>query len=142
LLLFPPAVLLGAFGMLGTLAASRLAAVLPMLLLAIALPAVYLGSALLMYLVVVGLKWLVVGRYQPRVAPMWSHFVWRSEFITALYESAAVPGLLGAFTGTPFLAPLLRLLGVRIGRRVFIETTLLTEFDLVLVADVDVIVDV
>jgi non-ribosomal peptide synthetase-like protein len=66
---------------------------------------------------------------------MWSHFVWRSEFITALYESAAVPGLLGAFTGTPFLAPLLRLLGVRIGKRVYMETTYLTEFDLVNVGD-------
>jgi non-ribosomal peptide synthetase-like protein len=66
---------------------------------------------------------------------MWSHFVWRSELITALYESAAVPGLLGGFTGTPFLAPLLRLLGVRIGRRVFIETTYTTEFDLVRVGD-------
>jgi non-ribosomal peptide synthetase-like protein len=101
----------------------------------LALPAVGLASALLLYLTVVGLKWLVVGRYRPRVAPMWSHFVWRSELITALYESAAVPGLLGGFTGTPFLAPLLRLLGARVGRRVYLETTYLTEFDLVRVGD-------
>jgi non-ribosomal peptide synthetase-like protein len=66
---------------------------------------------------------------------MWSHFVWRSELITALYENAAVPGLLNGFTGTPFLAPLLRLLGVRIGERVCMETTYFTEFDLVDVAN-------
>jgi non-ribosomal peptide synthetase-like protein len=123
------------FGLLGTLAAARLAPALPTPLLALALPAVGLASALLLYLTVVGLKWLVVGRYRPRVAPMWSHFVWRSELITALYESAAVPGLLGGLTGTPFLAPLLRLLGARVGRRVYLETTYLTEFDLVRVGD-------
>jgi non-ribosomal peptide synthetase-like protein len=128
-------VLLSTFGLLGTLAAFRLASVLPALVLAAVLPGVYLGSALLLYFVVAGLKWLVVGRYRPRVAPMWSHFVWRSELITALYESAAVPGMLGAFTGTPFLGPLLRLLGARIGRRVYLETTYLTEFDLVRVGD-------
>jgi non-ribosomal peptide synthetase-like protein len=66
---------------------------------------------------------------------MWSPFVWRSELTTALYESAAVPGFLGAFTGTPFVGPLLRLLGARIGRRVYMETTFLTEFDLVHVGD-------
>jgi non-ribosomal peptide synthetase-like protein len=130
-----PTILLSTFGMLGTLAVACLAAALPTILLALVIPAVYLSSALLLYLNVVVLKWLVVGRYRPRVAPMWSHFVWRSEFITALYESAAVPGLLGALTGTPFLAPLLRLFGVRIGRRVFMETTYLTEFDLVRVDD-------
>jgi non-ribosomal peptide synthetase-like protein len=130
----PPA-LLSTFGLLGVLAASRLAAVLPGPALAAALPAAFLCAALAGYLAVVGLKWLLVGRYRPRVAPMWSHIVWRSELVTALYESAAVPGLLGAFTGTPFLAPLLRLLGARVGRRCHLETTYLTEFDLVRVGD-------
>jgi non-ribosomal peptide synthetase-like protein len=130
-----PAVLLSTFGLLGTLAAAWLAPVLPTPLLAAVLPGVGLASALGLYLTVVALKWLVVGRYRPRVAPMWSHFVWRSELITALYESAAVPGMLGGFTGTPFLAPLLRLLGARVGRRVYLETTYLTEFDLVRVGD-------
>jgi non-ribosomal peptide synthetase-like protein len=130
-----PAVLLGTFGLLGLLAAARLAGVLSAPVLAAVLPAVGLASGLLLYLVVAGLKWLVVGRYRPRVEPMWSHFVWRSELITALYESAAVPGFLGAFTGTPFVGPLLRLLGARIGRRVYLETTYLTEFDLVRVDD-------
>ncbi len=130
-----PSVLLSTFALLGTLAAYLLTSVVSTPLLAILLPGVYLASALAGCLVVVALKWLVMGRYRPRVEPMWSHFVWRSEFITALYESAAVPGLLGGFTGTPLLAPLLRLLGVRIGRRVFIETTYMTEFDLVQVGD-------
>ncbi|WP_254053915.1 Pls/PosA family non-ribosomal peptide synthetase [Singulisphaera sp. GP187] len=99
------------------------------------LPAVYLGSGLAVTLITAGLKWLVVGRYRPRVVPMWSFFVWRTELITALYENVAVPWILHWFTGTPLMAPLLRLFGARIGRRVYMETTFLTEFDLVRVDD-------
>jgi non-ribosomal peptide synthetase-like protein len=99
------------------------------------LPVLYLALACVTVGVVAGLKWLVVGRYRPRVEPLWSHFVWRSELITGLYENTVVPALLAAFTGTPFLPPLLRLFGARIGRRVWMDTTFLTEFDLVHVGD-------
>ncbi len=81
------------------------------------------------------IKWWLVGRYRPRVRPMWSSFVWRSELVTALYENVAVPWLVGPLTGTPFLAPVMRLFGARIGKRCFIETTFMTEFDLVSVGD-------
>ena len=99
------------------------------------LPAAYLASGLLVTLLSAGLKWAVVGHYRPRVEPMWSHFVWRTELITSLYENVPLPSLLHWFTGTPFLPPLLRLFGARIGRRVCMETTYLTEFDLVQVDD-------
>lgn len=98
-------------------------------------PILYFTSALVVTLLVVALKWLVVGRYRPRIEPLWSFFVWRSELITGLYESVAVPLLLTWFTGTPLLSVMLRWFGVRIGRRVYIETTFVTEFDLVRVED-------
>ncbi|UKO95897.1 Pls/PosA family non-ribosomal peptide synthetase [Nostoc sp. UHCC 0870] len=98
-------------------------------------PALFIGSSLLVTLFVVMLKWMIVGRYRPRVEPLWSIFVRRTEFITGLYETVAVPFLLRWFTGTPLLAPLLGLFGAKIGRRVYMETTYLTEFDLVRVAD-------
>ncbi len=104
-------------------------------LLVAALPAVFLGVGLLLTLVTAALKWLVVGRYRPRVEPQWSHFVWRTEFITGLYEGVAVPWLLQGLAGTPMMAPVLRLFGARVGRRAFMETTFLTEFDLVRVGD-------
>jgi non-ribosomal peptide synthetase-like protein len=47
----------------------------------------------------------------------------------------AVPALLQWLTGTPWIAPFLRLLGARIGRCVWLDTTYLTEFDLVEVED-------
>ena len=65
-------------------------------------PAVYLGCALLAAGVVAGLKWLLVGRYRPRVEPSWSHFVWRTELITGLYETVTVPWLLHWLTGNSF----------------------------------------
>lgn len=80
-------------------------------------------------------KWAVAGRYRPRVEPLWSLFVRRTEFVTGLFEAAAVPAGVGALVGTPFLPPVLRGLGARIGRRTWIGTTYLTEFDLVEVGD-------
>ncbi|MBR8839912.1 MAG: amino acid adenylation domain-containing protein [Stigonema ocellatum SAG 48.90 = DSM 106950] len=99
------------------------------------MPILYLSSALLVTGLVAALKWLIIGRYQPRVEPLWSNFVWRTEMITGLYESVAVPFLIGWLTGTPMLAPILRLFGAKIGRRVYMDTTFLTEFDLVRVGD-------
>ena len=83
----------------------------------------------------VAVKWLVVGRYQPGEKPLWSTFVWRNELVNALHEHLAGPFLIGALTGTPFIAWYLRLLGARIGRRTYIETTDFSEFDLARIGD-------
>jgi non-ribosomal peptide synthetase-like protein len=87
------------------------------------------------FLLVVALKWILVGRYRPRAAPMWTLFVWLSEAVTNLYESLAVPNLLAHLRGTPLLPWALRLLGARIGRGVYLDTTDLTEFDCVSIGD-------
>ncbi|SFP69088.1 non-ribosomal peptide synthetase terminal domain of unknown function [Amycolatopsis arida] len=101
----------------------------------LATPLVLAAAGLAVVLVVVLLKWLLVGRYAPRAEPLWSTFVRRSELVTGLYEDAAVPALLGALAGTPMLPALLRLFGARMGRRVWLASTYLTEFDLVRVGD-------
>ncbi|MFI2206124.1 Pls/PosA family non-ribosomal peptide synthetase [Streptomyces sp. NPDC020192] len=80
-------------------------------------------------------KWVVAGRYRPRVEPLWKLFVRRTEFVTGLFEAAAVPAGVGALVGTPFLPPVLRSFGARIGRRTWLGTMYLTEFDLVEVGD-------
>jgi non-ribosomal peptide synthetase-like protein len=93
-------------------------------------PALYLGCGLSAAGVTILVKWLLVGRYKPCEKPLWSTFVWRNELINALHEHLASPFLVSALTGTPFMAWYLRLLGARIGRRVYIETTDFSEFDL------------
>jgi non-ribosomal peptide synthetase-like protein len=87
------------------------------------------------FLLVVGLKWILMGRYRPRAAPMWTPFVWLSEAVTNLYESLAVPNLLEFLRGTPILPWALRLLGARMGKGVYLDTTDLTEFDCVSIGD-------
>ena len=81
------------------------------------------------------LKWLLIGRYRPHAAPMWSLFVWLSEAVTSLYESIAVPNVLNFLRGTPWLPVLLRLLGVKIGAGVYLDSTDITEFDCVSIGD-------
>jgi non-ribosomal peptide synthetase-like protein len=87
------------------------------------------------FLLVVALKWLLLGRYRPYAAPMWTPFVWTSEAITNLYESLAVPNLLDLLRGTPMLPWALRLLGAKVGKKVWLNTTDLTEFDCVSIGD-------
>ncbi|MFK0296258.1 Pls/PosA family non-ribosomal peptide synthetase [Streptomyces sp. NPDC090442] len=98
-------------------------------------PLLLMSAALAVIVACAALKFLVVGRYRPRVEPLWSWFVRRTEFVTGLYEAAAVPAGLAALAGTPFLPPALRLFGARIGRRTWLGTTFLTEFDLVDIGD-------
>lgn len=129
-----PALLgLSTFGTLSVLAV--LAPLLPMWAMVLATPAIALVFGLAVVLMVAALKWLIVGRYRPRVEPLWSSFVRRTEFITGIYEGAAVPALLDVLTGTPLLGPLLRLFGVHVGKRTLIDTTYVTEFDLVHIGD-------
>ena len=98
-------------------------------------PFLYVALAVGMGLATTLLKWLVIGRYRPVTAPLWSMFVWRTELVTSLYENLAVPLLLEPLRGTPFINIFYRLLGCRIGSRVFTDTTDMTEFDLISVGD-------
>lgn len=87
------------------------------------------------FLIVTIMKWLLIGRYKPHSAPMWTMFVWLSEGITSLYETVAVPNFLNYLRGTPMLPTFLRLLGTKIGRQVYLDTTDITEFDCVSIGD-------
>ena len=98
-------------------------------------PFLYIGFSLACGAFVVALKWLVVGRYKPTAAPLWSTFVWRTELVTATYENLAVSNLLEPLRGTMWLPAYLRLLGCKIGKRCYIDTTDVTEHDLVRIGD-------
>ena len=87
------------------------------------------------FLLVVALKWILIGRYRPCARAMWTPFVWISEAVTNLYESLAIPNFLDILRGTPMLPWALRLLGAKIGKGVYLNTTDLTEFDCVRIGD-------
>ncbi|MGY0004237.1 Pls/PosA family non-ribosomal peptide synthetase [Micromonospora sp. I033] len=130
-----PASVLGASFYLYLLALSWLANGRDLLVPALVSPFVAMASSVAVILFCAATKRNVVGTYRPRVEPLWSDFVRRSEFVTGLYEAAAVPAGVGLLVGTPFLPPVLRWFGVRVGRRTWIGTTYLTEFDLVKIGD-------
>jgi non-ribosomal peptide synthetase-like protein len=87
------------------------------------------------FLLTVLLKWLFIGKYKPQQKPMWTWKVWRSEAITSTYEALAIPFLLEYLQGTPWLPLMMRLLGVKTGKRVWMNTTDITEFDMVTIGD-------
>ncbi len=99
------------------------------------LPAMELALALLCTSIVAAIKWCVIGRYHPRTEPYWSMWVRRTELVTGLFETIAEPTFANFLAGTPWAAPVLRLFGVEVGRRVWLATSGGTEFDLVHVGD-------
>jgi non-ribosomal peptide synthetase-like protein len=98
-------------------------------------PFLYLGAAILGTMVMALLKWVIIGKYKPDKKPLWSHYVWRSELVTGLYENFLVLFFLNLLTGTPFIKYPLRMLGCKIGKKVCLFTTQITEFDLVKIGD-------
>ena len=87
------------------------------------------------YLFVLIFKWLLLGRYKKRAEPMWTPFVWLSEGVTNLYEGIAVPNFMRYLRGTPWLPLAFNLLGAKIGKGVYLDTTDITEFDCVHIGD-------
>ncbi|WOJ89091.1 Pls/PosA family non-ribosomal peptide synthetase [Methylocapsa polymorpha] len=86
-------------------------------------------------LVVIGLKWITMGRYEPLVRPMWSWWAMRTEAVAVIYWGMAGKVLLDHLRGTPFLPWLMRLFGTKFGRGVYMNMTDITEFDCVSVGD-------
>ncbi|KAH8895711.1 Non-ribosomal peptide synthetase C-terminal [Thozetella sp. PMI_491] len=80
-------------------------------------------------------KWVLIGRYRPAEWPLWSVDVWKSEFVTATYETLVAPLLANMLTGTPFIAMVFRLFGVQVGQRTTLLTHDITEYDMVSLGD-------
>ena len=100
---------------------------------ALTIAGVFFGISTILFVAI--LKWLSIWRYKKHSVPMWTPFVWTSEAITSLYVGMAVPNLMNYLRGTPWLPLALNMLGCRIGRGVYLDTTDVTEFDCVRIGD-------
>jgi len=105
------------------------------------LPEVFLFAPIVAFLLSAGslvcvawLKRVFIGKFIPTLKPLWSGYVWCNEVVNALYETVAAAAL-APLLGTPFVSPFLRLMGCKMGRWVFLESTLMSEFDLVRIGD-------
>ncbi len=84
-----------------------------------------------MFLVAIGSKWLLLGRIRPGRHRLWGGYHLRWWLVQNLIETAHMDQL----EGTPLLPVFYRLLGVRIGRNVHLETRDLAAFDLISIGD-------
>ena len=98
-------------------------------------PLLYLGSVLLAFGVLLGTKKILIGTYKPQTQPLWSRYVWNHEALFIFFHVFAVGMFVELILGTPFYAMFLRCMGAKVGRRAFIETSHLTEFDLISIAE-------
>jgi len=80
------------------------------------------------------IKKIALGRSEPTVKPLWCHFVWFNELVNGAYEGIAAP-VMAPMMGTPLISTCLRVMGCKVGKWCFLETTLFSEFDLVWIGD-------
>jgi non-ribosomal peptide synthetase-like protein len=107
---------------------------LPLWTLLIVGPCAAFVLSILAVAIVADVKNLLIGKFEPVVKPLWSAYVWLNDVVNALYETVAASAM-APLMGTPFIAPCLRMMGCKVGRWVFLETTLFSEFDLVEIGD-------
>ncbi len=98
-------------------------------------PLLYFTAGLAACLFTAGMKWTLMGRYRPAEKPLWCGFVWRTELVSALHEGLADPWILQMCLGTPLIPLFFRLMGSKIGRGACMESTWLTEYDLITLGD-------
>ncbi len=85
--------------------------------------------------IVIALKWLTMGRYEPCAKPMWSWWAMNTEAVAVIHFDLAGKSLLSHLQGTPFLPWILRLYGVKTGKGVYMDSADITEFDCVTIGD-------
>ncbi len=89
----------------------------PTVFLTVGITAVTLGVTLLPGLIVLAMKWLLIGKVKPGIHPLWSCWCSRWDFLYVAWGVIA-SGPLAAVEGTLLLAVYLRRMGMKIGKRV------------------------
>ncbi|MGW4208963.1 amino acid adenylation domain-containing protein [Lentzea sp. NPDC004789] len=89
----------------------------PMVFLTVGVAAVTLGVALLPGLIVLAMKWFLLGKVKPGIHPLWSCWCSRWDFLYVAWGFIA-SGTLAPLEGTLLLAVYLRRMGMKIGKRV------------------------
>lgn len=107
---------------------------MPLWAIVLSLPFMGIVSACAAVAFSAGLKHLLQGTMQPVVKPLWCRFVWRNELVNGVYEAVAASAMM-PLLGTPMISTCLRMMGCKVGKWCFIETTLMSEFDLVHIGD-------
>ena len=94
-----------------------------------------LVSGVLCLLIVIS-KWCIMcGRFQAGHYPLFSFYVWRTELVERLEENLAEPLLLNMLDGTCWKVLFYRCMGAKIGRRPYLDHSVITEPDMITIGD-------
>lgn len=85
--------------------------------------------------VLVGLKWVLLGKLKPLTKPIWDPFIWKNDVIEYSYNYYINPHFTNKVLGTPFALWVHRCLGTKAGKRVFTDSAEFSEFDLITIGD-------
>jgi acetyltransferase-like isoleucine patch superfamily enzyme len=99
------------------------------------LPLLHIGLSIAACLITLLTKWVLIGRFKKGHFPLWTSYVWRTEFVERIEVNLAEPLLIKYLGGTNFIAIWFRLLGAKIGARPYMELAIVTEPDLVSIGD-------
>jgi non-ribosomal peptide synthetase-like protein len=102
---------------------------------AIVLPVSELFFTVCLIGVLVGLKWLILGKLKPLTKPIWDPFIWKNDVIEYTYNYYTNPHFTNKVLGTPFALLVARCLGTKVGKRVFTDSAEFSEFDLITIGD-------
>lgn len=101
----------------------------------IVLPFAELGITLALVGAVIALKWLLVGKMKPSITPIWNKYIWKNDIREYSYSYFINQYLTDFIIGTPFISMLYRCMGSKIGKRLFCDTNLFAEFDLITIGN-------
>ncbi len=99
------------------------------------LPVTELFSALGLIGVLVGLKWILLGRLKPLTKPIWDIFIWKNDIVEYSFNYFMCSYFVELALGTPYAFLVPRWLGCKVGKRVYTDTVSFSEFDLISIGD-------
>ncbi len=82
-------------------------------------PLITVGAAAFHMLLIIAIKWTLLGRVRPGVRPLWSSWASRWDLVCVAWNIFASV-VVSALDGTLLLHPLLRIMGVHVGRGVLL----------------------
>lgn len=84
---------------------------------------------------IVAMKWIMLGRIKPSITPIWNSFIWKNDVREYSYNYFVNKYFTNVVLGTPFVSILFRCMGATIGKRLFTDSNLFAEFDLITIGD-------
>jgi len=99
------------------------------------LPLFVIGEAVVAAALTLFWKWVVIGRYRAGAYPLYGTYVWRTEFVERIEENLLHTYTYPLISGTVWMQLVNQAMGVRIGRRAYLEFPYFCEPDLCTVGD-------